>query len=116
MISPGDIGRSWTVILFEQPTIANRALDMASAAVPYAQLADIVEVVTGRAVRRELLTDARLVFDLAVTPADGMATYRIAFARGDGMWWDKARTYNVARGIPTVDVGACYACIAPERN
>ena len=38
--------------------------------------------------------------------ADGMAAYRIAFARGDGMWWEKEKTYNAARGIPMVGVAA----------
>ena len=104
--TPDDIGRSLAAILFEQPPIVNRVVYLASDTVSYGQLADIVEAVTGRGVRRELLTDARLAFDLAANPADGMAAYRIAFARGDGMWWDKEQTYNVARGIPTVDVAA----------
>ena len=43
-------------------------------------------------------------------PADGMAACRIAFARGDGMWWDKLKTYNAAREIPTVDV-ASWLCM-----
>lgn len=93
-------------ILFEQPPIANRIVYLASDTVSYGQSADIVEAVTRRGVQHELLTDARLAFDLAATPADGMAAYRIAFARGHGMWWDKEQTYNAARGIPTADVAA----------
>jgi len=33
-----------------------------------------------------------------------MARYRAAFARGDGMWWDKSNTYNVRKGLKTIDV------------
>lgn len=104
--TPDDIGRCTTAILFEELPIANQVVYLASDTVSYGQLADIVEAVRGRSVERRLLTDARLRADLAAHPADGMAAYRIAFARGDGMWWDKEKTYNVARGIPMVGVEA----------
>jgi hypothetical protein len=41
--------------------------------------------------------------ELARHRADQMARYRIAFARGDGMWWDKSTTYNAHKGIPTME-------------
>ncbi len=104
--TPDDIGRCTAAILFEAPPIADRVIYLASDTVSYGQLADIVEKVTGRPVERELLSDARLRADRAANPDDGMAAYRIAFARGDGMWWDKEKTYNAARGIPMVDVEA----------
>lgn len=104
--TPDDIGRCTAAILFETPPIANRVVYLASDTVSYGQLANIVEGVTECAVERELLTDARLRADREANPADGMAAYRIAFARGDGMWWDKEKTYNAARGIPMVDVAA----------
>jgi len=104
--TPDDIGRCTAAILFERPPVADRIVYLAGDTVSYGQLADIVESVTGGSVQRELLTDARLAADLAADPADGMAAYRIAFARGDGMWWDKEQTYNAARGIPMVDVAA----------
>jgi len=104
--TPDDIGRCTAAILFETPPIANRVVYLASDTVSYGQLANIVAGVTECAVERELLTDARLCADREANPADGMAAYRIAFARGDGMWWDKEKTYNAARGIPMVDVAA----------
>lgn len=104
--TPDDIGRCTAAILFETPPIADRVVYLASDTVSYGQLADIVEAVTERPVERELLSDARLRADRAANPADGMAAYRIAFARGDGMWWEKEKTYNAARGIPMVDVAA----------
>lgn len=102
--TPDDIGRLTAAIVLETPAIRNRVVYLASDTVSYGQLADIVEEVAGRPFRRELLTPQRLAADLASHPADGMARYRIAFARGDGMWWDKASTYNAQRGIPTQDV------------
>lgn len=102
--TPDDIGRLTTAILLETPAIRNQVVYVASDTVSYGQLAAIVEDVTGRPFRRELLTPQRLAADLASHPGDGMARYRVAFARGEGMWWDKESTYNARRGIPTVDV------------
>jgi len=102
--TPDDIGRCTAAILFEQPPIANRVVYLASDTVSYGQLADMIDAVTERSMRRELLTDARLRADLDAHPADAMAAYRIAFARGDGMWWNKEETYNAERGIPMIDV------------
>jgi transposase len=46
------------------------------------------------------------VAELARHPENGMARYRLGFARGDGMWWDKSTTYNAVRHIPTTDTKA----------
>lgn len=102
--TPEDIGRCTAAILFEQPRIANQVVYLAGDTLSYGELADIVDQVTRRRHERELLTHERLHADLAAQPQDAMARYRVAFARGDGMWWDKAATYNAVRGIPTLDV------------
>ena len=102
--TPDDIGRLTSAIVLETPAIRDRVVYVAGDTLSYGRLAEIVEEVTGRPFRRELLTPARLAADLAGQPGDGMARYRIAFARGDGMWWDKENTYNAQRGIATVDV------------
>lgn len=101
--TPADIGRLTTEILLEQPRIANQIVYIASDTLSYATLADIVEGTTQREFKRELLTHARLNDALARHPEDVMARYRTAFARGDGMWWDKALTYNESRSLPTTD-------------
>ncbi|MEW7848714.1 aromatic alcohol reductase [Massilia aurea] len=104
--TPDDIGRCTAAILFDEPRIANQVVYLASDTVSYGQLADIVESVTGRGVERILLTGAALQADLAAQPADPMARYRIAFARGDGMAWRQSTTYNAQRGIPTTNIRA----------
>jgi len=104
--TPEDIGRLTTEILFEQPRIRNRVVYVASDTVSYGQLATIVEDVTGRVFQRDLLTSEKLSAQLARHPEDVMARYRTAFARGDGMWWDKATTYNAQKSIATVDIRA----------
>ncbi|MBB5606908.1 MULTISPECIES: aromatic alcohol reductase [unclassified Janthinobacterium] len=107
--TPEDIGRLTTDILLQQPRIRNQVIYVASDTVSYGQLADIVEDVTGRPFERELLSREKLALQLAQRPDDVMLRYRTAFARGDGMWWDKAATYNAQNGIPTTDVRAWLA-------
>lgn len=104
--TPEDIGRLTTEILLERPRIANQVVYVASDTLSYRELADLVDEVTGRRCRRELLTIEILAAELARHPDDAMARYRLGFARGDGMWWDKAGTYNAVRGIPTTDTKA----------
>lgn len=101
--TPDDIGRLTTEILLEQPRIRNQVVYVASDTLSYGQLAEIVEESIGRPVQRDLLTMQKLSAELARHPEDQMARYRIAFARGDGMWWDKSTTYNAQKGIPTMD-------------
>lgn len=102
--TPEDIGILTTAILLEKPRIVNQVVHVASDTVSYGQLADIVEDVTGQPFQRALLTPAMLAAASEASPDDGMARYRLAFGRGDGMWWDKATTYNAQRHIPTTDV------------
>lgn len=102
--TPEDIGRLTTEILLEQPRIRNQVVYVASDTVSYGRLATIVEEVTERTFKRELLTKEKLSMDLVLYPEDVMGRYRAAFALGDGMWWDKTTTYNAQKGIPTTDV------------
>lgn len=102
--TPEDIGQLTTAILLEEPRIVNQVVFVAGDTVSYGELADIVETATGRQFERELLTPSRLEAACADRPDDAMARYRLAFGRGDGMWWDKATTYNLQRAIPTTDV------------
>lgn len=104
--TPEDIGRLTTEILLERPRIANEIVYVASDTLSYRSLADLVDEVTGRRFRRELLTIEMLEAELARRPEDVMARYRLGFARGHGMWWDKAGTYNAVRHIPTTDTKA----------
>lgn len=104
--TPDDIGRLTTEILLASPRIGNQVVFVAGDTVSYGRLAEIVEQATGRTFRRDLLTAEKLGAELARHPTDVMARYRIAFALGDGMWWDPAITYNARNGIPTMDIMA----------
>lgn len=102
--TPNDIGMLTTAVLLEEPRIVNQVVRVASDTVSYGQLADILDATTGRQFLRELLTPDMLAAACAANPDDTMARYRLAFGRGDGMWWDKADTYNAQHGIPTTDI------------
>lgn len=104
LTTPDDVGMLTAEILFAEPRIANRVVRVAGDTISYGDLADVVERVTGRRFEKTEWTLDKLQADLAAAPDDVMARYRAAFARGDGMWWDKSSTYNARNGIATVDL------------
>lgn len=113
--TPEDIGTLTTAILLEEPRIVNRVVYIASDTISYGHLAEIVDAQTGRRFERQLLTPDMLAAACAEHPGDGMARYRLAFGRGDGMWWDYAATYNAQRALPTTDTGTWLAARLAER-
>jgi hypothetical protein len=102
--TPEDVGKLTTDILLAEPRIANEVVYVAGDTISYGRLAEVVERVTGRQFEKTAWTLDKLGADLATSPGDVMARYRAAFARGDGMWWDKATTYNERQGLRTTDV------------
>lgn len=102
--TPEDIGILTTDILLAEPRIVNEVVFVAGDTISYGQLADVVERVTGDTFVRTLWPLEKLRADLAVAPEDTMIRYRTAFALGDGMWWEKEKTYNAQKGLPTIDV------------
>lgn len=102
--SPKDIGRLTTAIYLEQPRITNEVVFVAGETLTYGRLAELVERASGKVFAKSVLTLASLQGELERTPDDQMLRYRTAFARGEGVWWPKERTYNVARNIPVEDV------------
>lgn len=102
--TPEDVGKLTTEILLAEPRIVDQVVYVAGDTISYGHLAEVVEQVTGRQFEKSEWTLAKLREDLAGAPDDVMTRYRAGFARGDGMWWDKAKTYNERRGFKTVDV------------
>ncbi|WP_404425743.1 aromatic alcohol reductase [Thalassospira australica] len=102
--TPEDIGILTTKIILAKPPFANEVVFVAGDTVSYGQLAAIVEAVTGEVFRKTELTHEVLGEFLKRNPNDVMGKYRAAFAQGDGMHWDKAKTFNAANNIPTTGV------------
>ncbi len=72
--------------------------------VTYKQLADIVDSVLGVTVTRELWTIEHLQTELNADPTNEIKKYRVVFAEGRGVSWNKNVSFNVEKGIPTVGV------------
>lgn len=93
-----------TEILLAEPRIVDQVIYVAGDTISYGRLARVVERVTGCEFEKTERTLDKLHVDLAAAPDDVMTRYRAAFALGDGMWWDKASTYNERERLDTVDV------------
>ncbi|MFZ3483547.1 aromatic alcohol reductase [Sphingomonas sp. 3-13AW] len=102
--TPEDVGKLTTEILLAEPRIIDEVVYVAGDTISYGDLAKVVERVTGRTFEKAEWSLHKLRSDLAAAPDDVMARYRAAFGLGDGMWWDKSKTYNARRGLRTVDV------------
>jgi len=92
--TPEDIGKLTTEILLFRPRIVNQIVYVAGDTLSYGEIAELLENVTGHRFEKEVRTLENLRTDLAANPEDVMAGYRAAFALGDGMWWEKAETFN----------------------
>ncbi|WP_201192528.1 aromatic alcohol reductase [Pseudomonas fluorescens] len=102
--TPEDVGRLTTEIFLEEPRIANEVVFVAGDTISYGRLADVVEAVSGNKFERIEWTLDELRASLALQPQDVMLRYRVGFATGTGMWWEKSSTYNHQKGIKTADV------------
>jgi len=102
--TPEDIGALTAEIVFEEPPIINQVVYTAGDTITYGRLADILELVLGRKVRREEWSVPELRDELAKDPGNPIKKYRIVFAEGRGVSWEMSKTFNARRGIEVVDV------------
>lgn len=77
---------------------------MAGETISYARLAEVVEVVLGKKVRRELWSVDHLREELKKDPDNLVKKYRVVFAEGNGVSWDKEGTVNRTLGMQVTDV------------
>jgi len=102
--TPDDIGALTAEILFAQPPIINQVVYTAGDTITYGRLAETVEAIVGRNVRREVWSVPELKAELAKDPDNAIKKYRVVFAEGRGVAWEKSKTFNAQRGIEVVDV------------
>ena len=102
--TPQDIGELAARICFAQPPIANRVVYTAGATVSYAQVADIVDSVLNRPVRRIEWSVPELKRELARDPDNALKKYRVVFAQGRGVSWSVDKTFNGERGLEVTGV------------
>jgi hypothetical protein len=102
--TPADIGELTAEILFTEPRIANQVVYTAGDTISYRRLADIVDSVLDRKVRRVEWTVPLLKDELTQDPDNNLKKYRVVFAEGRGVSWEKGQTFNAQRGIQVQDV------------
>ncbi|WP_213939284.1 aromatic alcohol reductase [Pseudomonas sp. dw_612] len=100
--TPEDIGLLTARILFTQPRFANRVVYVAGDTITYGQLADVVESALARELSRVPWSVPMLTAELAKRPDDQLSKYRLVFAEGRGVAWDKAGTFNAEENIEVV--------------
>lgn len=97
--TPEDIAALTTEVLFAEPRIANEVIHVAGDTVTYRQLADTIDHVLGIQVQRNEWLVPDLIRLLAEEPHDALRKYRVVFAQGRGVAWDRTRTFNAQRNI-----------------
>ena len=102
--TPEDIGALTAEILLAEPPISNQVVYTAGDTITYARLADTVDAAAGRKTDRLVWSVPQLQDALATEPDDAMRKYRVVFAQGRGVAWEMDRSFNVQRGIQTMNV------------
>jgi hypothetical protein len=97
--TPEDIGRLTAEIVFSKSRIANQIVYTAGETVSYATLADYVQETKGMKVEKEVWSVDKLKKDLEASPNNAVNKYRVVFAQGRGVSWDKEKTFNWEKGI-----------------
>ncbi|RXJ82387.1 aromatic alcohol reductase [Arcobacter sp. F2176] len=100
--TPEDIGILTAEITFV-PELRNEVVFVAGDTISYAKLADVTEEVMGEPFERKLLNMADLNKDIEKDENNIAAKYRLAFAREDGVAWDKELTFNFQKNIKVTD-------------
>jgi NmrA-like family len=99
-----DIGAITAEAVLAEPTVKNEVVYTAGETITYGRLAEVVEESLGGPVERKLLTVPMLKDVLDKNPGDGMAKYRLVFAKGIGASWEVAKTWNQQRGMQTLRI------------
>ncbi|CAI1720723.1 Branched-chain amino acid ABC-type transport system, permease components [Serratia quinivorans] len=104
LTTPEDIGQLTAKIFFQRPLIDNEIIYIAGDSITYRQLAELLGE-HDRYPYTLVVEDHQALQDaVAASPESLTAAYRLAFARADGVSWDKTGTYNARQGIEVTDV------------
>ncbi|CAI1808446.1 aromatic alcohol reductase [Serratia ficaria] len=104
LTTPEDIGRLTARIFFHRPAFGNDVVFIAGDTLTYRRLADLLSEHERRPYQLAVEEMPQLRAAAQADPASLTAAYRLAFARAEGVAWDKAITYNVRHGIAVTDV------------
>ena len=99
-----DIGKMTAEVVFGEPKIRNDVVFIAGDTVTYDRLASVLEESLGRSVDRVEWTMDILREELKKDPTNTLKKYRIVFAEGRGVAWDKEESFNRKQGLDMIDL------------
>jgi hypothetical protein len=99
-----DIGKLTAEVVLAKERVTNEVVFVAGDTVSYEEVADAVDGLLKRTVRREVWTVDQLKAKLKEDPDNAICKYRVVFAEGKGCSWNKAGTFNAKKGIEVVDL------------
>jgi hypothetical protein len=102
--TPEDIGVLTAKLLLSKQNINNQIFYTAGDTLSYGQLADLIDSVLDRTVSRTEWTLPFLIAELNKDPEDVIKRYRVVFAKGKGVAWDKNVTFNEKNHIAVTTV------------
>lgn len=114
--TPEDIGKLTAEIVFTEPKIRNQVVYTAGETINYGALADLVDEVMGKKVLREEWSKESMRKNLVEDPGNFVQKYRVVFAEGKGLAWDKETTFNWRKGIQVEDVRTWMIKNLPTKN
>jgi hypothetical protein len=100
--TPADIGIFTAEIVLGEESealFANRVIFVTGDTVSYEQLAELVERIAQKPMRRNILAVPDVQAALARDPDNGLLKYQAVFGQGQGVSWDLTTTWNKQRGI-----------------
>ena len=101
--APEDIGKVVAEIALKCPDQSG-VVFAAGDTVSMQQIADVVDRVMERKVSRSVKTVEQLKEELALDPDNGIKKYRVVFAEGRGVAWDKEASFNAKNWIEVLTV------------
>ena len=104
VITVEDVGRLTAEVVFAASKIKNEVVFIAGETVSYVRVAEVVEQTLERRVEKAEWDLNALREDLKQNPDDPIKKYRIVFAEGTGVAWDKESTLNWKKGIKMTDI------------
>ncbi|POR47432.1 NmrA-like family protein [Paraburkholderia eburnea] len=100
-----DIGALTAEILLSEPRIVNQVVHVAGDTVTYRRLADALDTLLNVKLHRTEWSVPALKQELAEAPDAPIRKYRVVFAEGRGVAWDKESTFNAQRGLVVQGMG-----------
>ncbi len=100
----GDIGILTAEILLSEPRIRNTIVYTAGDTITYKRFSEVLQQLLGRSFNCEEWSVPELEQALSQDPENSMRKYRVVFAKGQGVSWAKAQSFNAQHRLVITNV------------